>query len=88
MSKGVVAELRRSPRWSARQAHEPQPPRPRALVGPYALFWFYVRWLRRHLVQELLAGIGVATAVALVFATSLAAGSVSASSTQAVRTVI
>ena len=88
MSKGAVAELRRSSRRSARQAHEPQLPRPRALVGPYALFWFYVRWLRRHLVQELLAGIGVATAVALVFATSLAAGSVSASSTQAVHTVI
>lgn len=88
MSEGAAAELRRSSRRSARQAHEPQPPRPRALVGPYALFWFYVRWLRRHLVQELLAGIGVATAVALVFATSLAAGSVSASSTQAVRTVI
>ena len=88
MSKDAAAELRRSSRRSAWQAHERQPPRPRALVGPYALFWFYVRWLRRHLVQELLAGIGVATAVALVFATSLAAGSVSASSTQAVRTVI
>jgi putative ABC transport system permease protein len=57
-------------------------------VGPYALFWFYVRWLRRHLVQELLAGIGVAIAVALVFATIVAAGSVSGSSSQAVRTVI
>ncbi len=88
MSKGAAAELQRSSRRSAWQARGPQPPRPRALVGPYALFWFYVRWLRRHLVQELLAGIGVAIAVALVFATSLAAGSVSASSTQAVRTVI
>jgi putative ABC transport system permease protein len=67
---------------------EPRPPRPRALVGPYALFWFYVRWLRRHLVQELLAGAGVAIAVALVFATVVAAGSVSGSSSQAVRTVI
>jgi putative ABC transport system permease protein len=57
-------------------------------VGPYALFWFYVRWLRRHLVQELLAGAGVAIAVALVFATVVAAGSVSGSSSQAVRTVI
>jgi putative ABC transport system permease protein len=57
-------------------------------VRPSVLFWFYVRWLRRHLVQELLAGFGVTIAVALVFATSLAAGSVSGSSTQAVRTVI
>jgi putative ABC transport system permease protein len=88
MSKDVAAELPRSSRRSALQAREPRPPRPRALVGPYALFWFYVRWLRRHLVQELLAGIGVAIAVALVFATIVAAGSVSGSSSQAVRTVI
>ena len=88
MSKDVAAELARSSRRSAWQAREPRPPRPRALVGPYALFWFYVRWLRRHLVQELLAGIGVAIAVALVFATIVAAGSVSGSSSQAVRTVI
>ncbi len=85
MSKGLAAELARSPRGSARRAHEP---RPRALVGPSALFWFYIRWLRRHLVEELLAGIGVAIAVALVFATIVAAGSVSGSSAQAVRTVI
>lgn len=52
------------------------------------MFWFYLRWLRRHLAQELLAGIGVATAVALVFATIVAAGSVSGSSTLAVQTVI
>ncbi len=88
MSKDVAAELPRSSRGSAGQEREPRPPRPRALVGPYALFWFYVRWLRRHLVQELLAGIGVAIAVALVFATIVAAGSVSGSSSQAVRTVI
>jgi putative ABC transport system permease protein len=87
MPKDVAAELARSSRRSAWQERE-RPPRPRALVGPYALFWFYVRWLRRHLVQELLAGIGVAIAVALVFATIVAAGSVSGSSSQAVRTVI
>ena len=88
MAGSVVAELQSSSHSGARQPHTPQPPRPRALVGPYALLWFYVRWLRRHLVQELLAGIGVAIAVALVFATNLAAGSVSGSSTQAARTVI
>jgi putative ABC transport system permease protein len=85
MSKAAAAELQRR---SRRSAHEARGPRPRALVKPYVLFWFYVRWLRRHLVQELLAGIGVAIAVALVFATIVAAGSVSGSSTQAVRTVI
>jgi putative ABC transport system permease protein len=56
-------------------------------VGPHVLYWLYVRWLRRHIVPELLAGLGVAVAVALVFATIVAAGSVSGSSTQAVRTV-
>ena len=88
MPEGAAAELQRSSRRSAWQERGPRPPRPRALVGPYALVWFYVRWLRRHLVQELLAGIGVAIAVALVFATIVAAGSVSGSSSQAVRTVI
>jgi putative ABC transport system permease protein len=88
MSKDVAAELARSSPRSAWRADAPRPPRPRALVGPYALFWFYIRWLRRHLVQELLAGTGVAVAVALVFATVVAAGSVSGSSSQAVHTVI
>jgi len=88
MSGGGVAELHGSSRRSARRAGRPDPPRPRALVSPYVLLWFYVRWLRRHLVQELLAGFGVAIAVALVFATIVAAGSVWSSSTQAVRTVI
>jgi putative ABC transport system permease protein len=85
MSEGTAAELRKSSHaraWQARGA------RPRALVGPYALFSSYARWLRAHLAQELLAGIGVAVAVALVFATTLTAGSVSGSGTQAVRTVI
>jgi putative ABC transport system permease protein len=62
--------------------------RPRALIGPYALFWLYRRWLRQHFVQDLLAGIGVAVAVALVFATIVAAGSVSGSTDEAVQTVI
>ena len=57
-------------------------------MGPGVLYWLYVRWLRRHLVPELLAGVGVAIAVALVFATIVSAGSVTGSSTQAVRAVI
>jgi putative ABC transport system permease protein len=88
MEQGAVRELRGSPRPDERSVRTPRARRPRAFVGPYALFWFYVRWLRRHLVQELLAGAGVAIAVALVFATIVAAGSVSGSSTQAVRTVV
>jgi putative ABC transport system permease protein len=88
MGTDAAAELARPPRTLAPQERPPPSPRPRALVGPYALFWFYIRWLRRHLAQELLAGIGVAVAVALVFATIVAAGSVSGSSAQAVRTVI
>jgi len=88
MAGGAVTQLHSSSDAGAAHTGAPLPPRPRALVRPSALFWFYVRWLRRHLAQELLAGIGVATAVALVFATITAAGSVSGSSTQAVRTVI
>lgn len=70
----------------------PQPPqRPAAtsmLIGPYALFWFYRRWLRAHAVAELLAGAGVAIAVALVFATIVAGASISGSTARAVHTVI
>ncbi len=57
------------------------------LVGPYALIWFYRRWLRTHAVAELLAGTGVAIAVALVVATIVAGASISNSTAQAVHTV-
>ncbi len=60
----------------------------RTVMGPYALLWFYRRRLRVHAVQELLAGLGVAIAVALVLATLVAAGSVSGSARQVVDTVI
>lgn len=60
----------------------------RTLIGPYALLWFYRRRLRVHGIQELLAGLGVAIAVALVLATLIAAGSVSGSARQVVDTVI
>ena len=43
-------------------------------MRPYALFWLYRRRLRAHRAQEMLAGVGVAIAVALVFATMVAAG--------------
>jgi putative ABC transport system permease protein len=44
-------------------------------MRPYALFYFYGRRLRVHGVQELLAGLGVVVAVALVFAVTVAASS-------------
>ncbi|MHB1539515.1 MAG: FtsX-like permease family protein [Solirubrobacteraceae bacterium] len=62
--------------------------RARALLGPYALAWFYRRWLRVHAVQELLAGLGVAIAVALVFATVVAAGSIAGSAREVLHTVV
>lgn len=58
------------------------------MLGPHALLWFYRRRLRVHGVQELLAGVGVAIAVAFVLATLVAAGSVAGSAAQVVHTVI
>ncbi len=57
-------------------------------MRPYALVWFYRRWLRIHAAQELLAGLGVAIAVALVFATIVAAGSIAGSAGEVVHAVI
>lgn len=62
--------------------------RAQQLMRPYALLYFYRRRLRVHAVQELLAGLGVAIAVALVFASVVAAGSVSGSAEEVVRAVI
>jgi putative ABC transport system permease protein len=53
-----------------------------------ALVYFYRRRLRVHMVQELLAGVGVAVSVALVFATIVASASIAGSARQVVRTVI
>ena len=53
-----------------------------------ALIYLYRRRLRVHGVQELLASLGVASSVALVFATLVASASVSSSSAQLVRTVV
>lgn len=57
-------------------------------MGPYALLWFYRRRLRVHGVQELLAGVGVAVAVALVFATTVAAHSIAGSAREVIDAVI
>lgn len=57
----------------------PEASRARPFMSLYALLWLYRRRLRAHRVQELLAGIGVTIAVALVFATIVAAGSIAGS---------
>jgi len=61
--------------------------RTRAL-RPYALLYIYRRRLRAHAVSELLAGIGIAVAVALVLAATVAQGSIAGSTGQVVRAVV
>jgi putative ABC transport system permease protein len=56
-------------------------------MRPYALVYFYGRRLRVHGVQELLAGLGVAVAVALVFAVTVAASSLVGAANEVVHTV-
>lgn len=53
-----------------------------------ALVYFYRRRLRVHAMQEALAGVGVAIAVALVFAVTVANSSITNSASAVVRTVI
>jgi putative ABC transport system permease protein len=57
-------------------------------MRPYALVYFYRRRLRVHAVQELFAGVGIAVAVALVFAAVVAEGSITGSAGQVVRAVV
>jgi putative ABC transport system permease protein len=57
-------------------------------MRPYALLYFYRRRLRVHAAQELLAGLGVAIAVALVFATILVSGSIAGSAGELVHAVV
>jgi putative ABC transport system permease protein len=52
------------------------------------LVYFYRRRLRAHALQELLAGIGIAVAVALVFAASVAESSITGSAREVVRAVV
>ncbi len=58
------------------------------LMHPYALVYFYRRRLRVHAVQELLAGVGIAIAVALVLAAMIAEGSIAGSTRKVVRTLV
>ncbi len=62
--------------------------RARAVMRPYALIYLYRRRLRAHAAQELLAGAGVAIAVALLFAALVAQGSIAGSSREVVRAVV
>jgi putative ABC transport system permease protein len=62
--------------------------RTRVLMRPYALLYLYRRRLRVHAVQELLAGVGIAIAVALVLAALVAEGSIAGSSREAVHVVL
>ncbi len=65
------------------------PGRPhRRTLGLYALVYIYRRRLRVHAVAELLAGAGIAVAVALVLATIAAEGSVAGSTRQIVQAVV
>lgn len=66
----------------------PSPLRARKLMRPYALLYAYRNRLRAHTAQEALAGLGVATAVALVFATLTASDSVTGSAEQVVHAVV
>ena len=57
-------------------------------MGPYALAYLYRNRLRVHAAQELLAGLGVAVAVALISATLIANGSIAGSAGEVVHKVI
>lgn len=57
-------------------------------MGPYALAYLYRNRLRVHATQELLAGLGVAVAVALISATLIANGSIAGSAGEVVHKVI
>jgi putative ABC transport system permease protein len=60
----------------------------RTLMRPYALVYLYRSRLRVHRVQESLAALGVAIAVALVFAVTIANGSIAGSAGEVVHAVV
>jgi len=62
--------------------------RTRRLLGLGALVYFYRRRLRAHGTQELLAGVGIAAAVALVLAAGISQGSIAGSTRKVLRAVI
>jgi putative ABC transport system permease protein len=53
-----------------------------------ALIYFYVRRLRTHPIQEALAGVGIATGVALVFAVQVANQSITAGTSQVLHSIV
>jgi putative ABC transport system permease protein len=57
-------------------------------MRPYVLLYLYRNRLRVHMIAELLAGLGVAVAVALVFATLVASGSIAGSASEVVHAAI
>jgi putative ABC transport system permease protein len=57
-------------------------------MRPSALWYLYRRRLRAHGAQELLAAVGIATAVALVLAALVAEGSIAGSTREVVRAVV
>jgi putative ABC transport system permease protein len=65
----------------------PEPPRTRPLLAPGTLLYLYRRRLRVHAAQELFAGIGIAIAVALVFAATVAESSIAGASGEVIRAV-
>ncbi len=58
------------------------------MLRPYAQLYLYRRRLRAHAVSELLAGVGIAVAVALVLAATVAQRSIAGSTGQVVRAVV
>ena len=64
-----------------------EPLKTRTLMRPYALLYLYRRRLRVHAAQECFAGVGIAIAVALVFAATVAESSIAGSSSEVVRAV-
>ena len=74
------------PHLSSRAPSEPL--RNHRLMRPYALVYFYRRRLRVHGAQELLAVLGVAVSVALVFAVTLANSSIAGSAERVARAVV
>ncbi len=66
----------------------PQALRTRRMLGVSTLIYFYRRRLRAHGTQELLAGVGIAAAVALVLAAGIAQGSIAGSTQEVLRAVI
>jgi putative ABC transport system permease protein len=66
----------------------PESTKARRWMRPYALVYTYRRRLRVQRTQELFAGVGIAVAVALVFAVTVANRSIAGSATRVVHTVI